>query len=95
MSIDKETVAKVAKLARIYLTDEEKSRMSGQLTKIFDWMEELKQVNTDGISEMSSVGGYILRARKDEITDGGIRDDVLANAPEKAFGCYVVPKVVE
>lgn len=99
MSIDNETVKKIAKLARINVTDDEVKNTADQLTKIFDWIEQLQEVNTDNVPEMAGVGNYTLRSRKDEIstngTGGNIQDKVLSNSPAKEFGCYVVPKVVE
>jgi len=95
MSIDKKTVTKVAKLARIRLSEQEVEKASNQLTRIFDWIEQLESVNTDDVTEMTGVGDYTLRMRRDIVRDGGIKDAVLENAPEKAFDCYVVPKVIE
>lgn len=95
MSIDANTVRKIAKLSRIALSDDETTHMAGELSSIFSWIEQLQQVNTDGIPEMAGVGNYTLRPREDVVNDGNIKDDVLANAPESAFDCYVVPKVVE
>ena len=95
MSIDKQTVAKVARLARIKITDEELDHYAPQLSGIIDWIEQLSEVDTDNTEPLPSPVNIPLRLRKDEITDGGYADDVLANAPEEMENFYVVPKVVE
>jgi len=95
MSIEKKQVEKIAKLSRIKLKDGEADKVSGDLNKIFDWIEQLQEVNTDNVPEMAGVGGYTLRTREDKIADGDIVDEVLKNAPESSYGCFVVPKVVE
>ncbi len=94
--INKKDVIKIAKLARIELTDGEVEKYSKDLSNIFHMIDSLNEVNTDNIQEMAGVGGYTLRLRdNDIIADGNIRDDVLANAPKSQFGCFVVPKVVD
>jgi aspartyl-tRNA(Asn)/glutamyl-tRNA(Gln) amidotransferase subunit C len=95
MSMDKATVANVARLARIKLTEEELDLYANELSGILDWIEQLQAVNTDGVQPMSSVVERLLPEREDVVTDGNIQEDVLANAPEAAHGYYVVPKVVE
>ncbi len=95
MSIDKATVAKIAHLARIKVPEQELERLAGDLTKILDWVEQLDEVDTDGVAPMTGVVAQKLRRRADEVTDGGIRDLVLANAPDTAEGFFAVPKVVE
>ncbi|WP_439514216.1 Asp-tRNA(Asn)/Glu-tRNA(Gln) amidotransferase subunit GatC [Oceanibaculum nanhaiense] len=95
MSMDKATVANVARLARIKLNEEELDLYTNELSGILDWIEQLQAVNTDGIEPMSSVVERLLPEREDVVTDGNIQEDVLANAPEAAHGYYVVPKVVE
>ena len=61
-----------------------------------NWIDQLSEVNTEGVEPMAGVGGFNLRTREvDEVTDGGKQKDVLANAPKNQFGCYVVPKVVD
>ena len=100
MSIDKETVAKISKLARINMTDAELERMVPELNGILDWVEQLGEVNVDGIEPMSAVIPNTLRLRDDVIdadpkTAGGRRDDVLANAPAAEHGFFGVPKVIE
>ncbi|MFN3461128.1 MAG: Asp-tRNA(Asn)/Glu-tRNA(Gln) amidotransferase subunit GatC [Oceanibaculum sp.] len=95
MSMDKATVANVARLARIRLNEEELDLYTRELSGILDWIEQLQAVNTDGVEPMSSVVERLLPEREDVVTDGNIQEDVLANAPEAAHGYYVVPKVVE
>ncbi|EKE68966.1 MULTISPECIES: Asp-tRNA(Asn)/Glu-tRNA(Gln) amidotransferase subunit GatC [Oceanibaculum] len=95
MSMDKATVANVARLARIKLNEEELDLYTKELSGILDWIEQLQAVNTDGVEPMSSVVERLLPEREDAVTDGNIQEDVLANAPEAAHGYYVVPKVVE
>ncbi len=94
--ISQKDIVKVAKLARIELREGEVEKFTGELKKIFGMIDQLSEVNTDNVPEMAGVGGYIMRSRKDdEIHDGNIRDEVLANAPKSQFGCFVVPKVVD
>ena len=95
MSIDKETVSKVAKLARIKITPEEEEKFAGELSGIMDWIELLGEVDATGVEPMTSVVDMKLHERADEVTDGGYADKVLANAPETQEGFFVVPKVVE
>jgi aspartyl-tRNA(Asn)/glutamyl-tRNA(Gln) amidotransferase subunit C len=95
MPVDKETVARIAMLARIRVADDELERLAGELNKIIGWVEQLDEVDTAGVAPMASVVDTKLRRREDRVTDGGIPDKVLANAPESADGFFVVPKVVE
>ena len=95
MSIDTGTVEKIARLARIRVTEEEKVKFASELNGIMQWIEQLQDVDTDGVEPMTSVVDMTLHMREDEITDGGIQEKVLANAPESAEGFFVVPKVVE
>jgi len=89
-------IKKIAKLSRISITDDEVEKFGGEISKIMDWIDQLSEVNTEGVKPIAGVGGYNLRYREvDEVTDGDKRDDVLANAPTSQFGCYVVPKVVD
>lgn len=95
MSITKEQVQKVAKLARIRVSDDECDKFAGELSNIFDWIEQLQEVDTDGVEPMSGVGSNSLRLREDAVTGGGDASRVLSNAPRAEFDCYAVPKVVE
>ncbi len=93
--MDKETVRKVAGLARIEMNDAELEAMAEKLGKIMGFVEQLGELNTDNVAPLASVVDIDLRLREDKITDGDCVDDVLANAPEKTQGFFVVPKIVE
>ncbi len=92
--LNQNDVRKIAKLARLRLTEGELEAYTGELNGILGWVEQLQAVNTDGVA-MAGVGQYTLRMREDKVTDGAIKEGVLANAPEAGFDCFVVPKVVE
>ena len=95
MSLDKETVMKVASLARLKITDEEADKYGPQLSNIIKFVKQLGEVDTDNVEPLASVVDITLRLREDEVTDGGYKDKILANAPEELEGYFVVPKVVE
>ena len=95
MAIDPKTVANIATLARIKVTDEEKAALAGELSGIMGWIEQLDAVDTAGVEPIASVIDAVLPWRKDAVTDGGYPEKVLANAPQAAPGFYAVPKVVE
>lgn len=95
MSVDKTTVQRIARLARIDVAEDRLEPMAAELSHILNWIEQLDEVNTDDVEPLSSVTGHALPMREDACTDGGIPEKVLANAPESASGFYVVPKVVE
>ena len=96
MSIDEKTVRKVAKLARIALAEERVAPMAAELNGIMAWIEQLNEVNIEGVEPMTSaVAGLSLPMRDDIVTDGDNPDWVLKNAPKAEDGFYVVPKVVE
>ncbi|UAK24853.1 Asp-tRNA(Asn)/Glu-tRNA(Gln) amidotransferase subunit GatC [Sphingomonas nostoxanthinifaciens] len=95
MSVDAAAVRKIASLARIAVTEAEVDAMTGELNNILGWVEQLGEVDTDGIEPLAAVIPNQLRLRDDVVTDGGIRDDVLANAPQAEHGFYAVPKVIE
>ncbi len=95
MSVDKATVARIAHLARIDVKDAEMETLVNELNNILTWVEQLGEIDTDDVPPMASVHDESLRWRADEVTDGGIRDEILANAPETSDGFFVVPKVVE
>jgi aspartyl-tRNA(Asn)/glutamyl-tRNA(Gln) amidotransferase subunit C len=96
MSIDEKTVRKVAKLARIALAEERVAPMAAELNGIMAWIEQLNEVNIEGVEPMTSaVEGLSLPMREDVVTDGDNPDCVLKNAPKAEDGFYVVPKVVE
>ncbi len=93
--MDIETVRKVARLARLKVTEDDLNRYGPQLTNILKFVEQLDEVDTASIEPLANVVDISLRLREDEVTDGGIQSEVLANAPEKMEGFFVVPKVVE
>lgn len=95
MSIDKATAAKIARLARIRLDDAQTESFAGELSGILNWVEQLGEVDTENVTPLANVNAMQLKRRKDEVTDGGCQDKVLANAPETTEGFFVVPKVVE
>jgi aspartyl-tRNA(Asn)/glutamyl-tRNA(Gln) amidotransferase subunit C len=95
MPLDKATVRHVATLARIRVADSELEHLAGELDHVLKWIEQLNEVNVDGVQPMASVVEMTLASREDRVADGGQPDEVLANAPEAAHGFFVVPKVVE
>jgi aspartyl-tRNA(Asn)/glutamyl-tRNA(Gln) amidotransferase subunit C len=95
MSLDISTVRAIATLARIDVQDEELVPLAGELSNILTFVEQLAQVDTTGVAPMSSVADQTLAMRPDRVTDGGIADKILANAPEAEEGFFTVPKVVE
>ncbi len=95
MSVDLATVKRVAHLARIALNDEEAERMMGELNGILGFVEQLSEVDVSGVEPMTSVTPMTMKKRKDEVTDGGKADDIVANAPETDRNFFLVPKVVE
>jgi aspartyl-tRNA(Asn)/glutamyl-tRNA(Gln) amidotransferase subunit C len=95
MSLDKATVAHIATLARVKLKDEDLERMAGELSNIITWVEQLGEVDTEGVAPMTSVVEMTLPRRDDVVADGSIPDDILANAPQSTRGFFTVPKVVE
>jgi len=95
MSIDAATVRKVARLARIRIKEDRVEPLATELSGILAWIEQLNEVDTAGVEPMTSVGHLKLPMREDVVSDGGIRDKLLANAPQEARGFFAVPKVVE
>ncbi|HLB79251.1 MAG TPA: Asp-tRNA(Asn)/Glu-tRNA(Gln) amidotransferase subunit GatC [Dongiaceae bacterium] len=95
MPLDKTAVAHIAALARIEVPDAELAALAGELSQILHWVERLAEVDTSAVEPMSSVVKMSLKRRPDVVTDGGIRDRILANAPETAQGFFAVPKVIE
>ena len=95
MSIDKDTVKHISKLARISLDEKKIDSLSKDLTSIMKFIENLNKLNTDKIEPLSSIINASLKSRKDEIKDGKIRDQILKNSPEKNDEFFVVPKVIE
>ena len=95
MSVNAETVRHVAKLARIAMSDGEVEALVPELNNILGWVDQLSEVNTDGVEPLTAVIANTLRLREDVVTDGNVRDDVLANAPNAEHGFFAVPKVIE
>lgn len=95
MAITTKDVTKIAKLSRIAVTDEEKETMTKELSSILNMVEELSKVDTGGTAGVASVLEQPLPWRKDDINDGNRPKDILANAPEQNYSCFVVPKVID
>ena len=95
MSIDKDTVKHIAKLARISLDEKKMNSLSKDLSSIMEFIEKLNELNTEKIVPLTSIIDASLRSRKDEVKDGKIRDQILKNSPEKNEEFFVVPKVIE
>lgn len=95
MSIDKETAAKVAKLARIRVEDDALPALAQEFNTILGFIEQLGEVDVEGVEPMTSVTPMRLKRREDQVTEGGMPDKVLSNAPDAREGFFAVPKVVE
>lgn len=95
MAIDAATVRKVAKLARIAEPEDRLEPLAKELSGILNWIEQLNEVDTDGVEPMTSAVAMALPMRDDVVTDGGDAAKVLSNAPKSVDGFFVVPKVVE
>ena len=95
MSVDADTVRRVAHLARITVGADEVEQLRGELNAILAFVEQLAEVNVEGVEPMTSVTPMAMKMRRDEVTDGGIADAILANAPAREDHFFTVPKVVE
>ena len=95
MSVDTATVRHIARLARIAMSDSEVEAMVPELNNILGWVEQLGEVDTDGVEPLTAVIDQKLRLRVDAVTDGDCRDSVIANAPDAQHGFFAVPKVIE
>ena len=95
MALDIAAVAKIARLARIEVSESDKQHVAQEISGILQWVEQLNEVNTDGVPQMTSVSAVKLPWRKDEVTDGNQTEAVVKNAPQSDYGCFVVPKVME
>tara|TARA_B110000902_G_C13859117_1_gene418304 strand:- start:286 stop:573 length:288 start_codon:yes stop_codon:yes gene_type:complete len=95
MSIDKDKIKHVSKLARISLDEKKTDVLAKDLSSIFKFIEQLNELNTDNVKPLSSILNEALRLRKDEVNDGKIREKVLENSPQKNEEFFVVPKVIE
>ena len=95
MSVNEQQVRHVAKLARLALGEAEIARMVPELNNILDWVEQLAEVDTDGVEPLTAVIDIPERLRDDVVDDGDIRDKILLNAPDAQHGFFAVPKVIE
>ena len=95
MSVDADTVRRVAHLARIAVAEDEVESLQGELNAILAFVEQLAEANVEGVEPMTSVTPMAMKMRKDEVTDGGIADAIMANAPAREDHFFLVPKVVE
>ncbi|UVC11373.1 Asp-tRNA(Asn)/Glu-tRNA(Gln) amidotransferase subunit GatC [Rhizobium sp. TH2] len=95
MSVDVATVKRVARLARLAVTEDEAVRMTGELNGILGFVEQLSEVDVAGVEPMTSVTPMAMKMRKDEVTDGNMADRIVANAPLTEQNFFEVPKVVE
>ena len=95
MSVDKDTVRRIARLARLAVPEEKLQPLAGELNGIFNWVEMLNEVNVGGVAPMTSVVAQKLKWREDKVTEGGEAEALMRNAPEHEGKFFVVPKVVE
>jgi aspartyl-tRNA(Asn)/glutamyl-tRNA(Gln) amidotransferase subunit C len=95
MSVDADTVRRIAHLARIAVAEDEVEHLKGELNAILAFVEQLAEVNVEGVEPMTSVTPMAMKKRRDEVTDGGIADDIVRNAPATEGHYFLVPKVVE
>jgi aspartyl-tRNA(Asn)/glutamyl-tRNA(Gln) amidotransferase subunit C len=95
MSLDPATVRRIATLARIHVEEADIPRLQAEINGILGWIEQLNDVNVEGIEPLTGAASMALKMRDDTVTDGGYPDKVLANAPDRAGDFYAVPKVVE
>lgn len=95
MEVDEGTVRRIARLARIKITDEEAKGLRKELSGILDWVEQLNEVDTGNVEPMTRVVPIQLKMRADQVTDGGVAEDIIKNAPVSDDHFFVVPKVVE
>jgi aspartyl-tRNA(Asn)/glutamyl-tRNA(Gln) amidotransferase subunit C len=95
MSVDQNTVRRIARLARIAVTDEDVPHLQGELNAILAFVEQLNEVDVEGVEPMTSVTPMAMKKRRDEVTDGGIPELIVRNAPSTEDNFFLVPKVVE
>lgn len=95
MSVDLQTVKRVARLARIAVSEDDAARMTGELNAILGFVEQLNEVDVSGVEPMTSVIPMEMKKRQDDVTDGNKADDIVANAPATDENFFLVPKVVE
>ncbi|MGH6866239.1 MAG: Asp-tRNA(Asn)/Glu-tRNA(Gln) amidotransferase subunit GatC [Methyloceanibacter sp.] len=95
MSVDRATVRRIARLARIAITDVEAGRLEKELSGILDWVAQLDEIDTSEVEPMTRVAAMTMKQRKDEVRDGFCADDIVKNAPKVDEHYFVVPKIVE
>jgi aspartyl-tRNA(Asn)/glutamyl-tRNA(Gln) amidotransferase subunit C len=95
MSVDRATVRRIARLARIAITDEEATRLETELSGILDWVAQLDELDTSNVEPMTRVEAMTMKKREDVVTDGFCADDIVKNAPKVDDHYFVVPKIVE
>jgi aspartyl-tRNA(Asn)/glutamyl-tRNA(Gln) amidotransferase subunit C len=95
MSVDRATVRRIARLARLAITEQEEGRLEQELSGILDWVAQLDEVDTATVPAMTRIAAMTMKMRQDEVTDGFCAADILKNAPEVDDGYFVVPKIVE
>lgn len=95
MSLDPATVRRIAALARIRVEEHEVATLQTEINTILGWIEQLNEVNVDGVEPLTGGARMAMKMRDDVVTDGGYPDQVLSNAPDRAGNFYAVPKVVE
>lgn len=95
MALTDKEVQKIAKLARIRLSAEEVPHYAGEINGILKWIEQLGEVNTEGVAPLASVSNQALPWRADVVNDGNKAEAILKNAPMQNYGCFAVPKVIE
>jgi len=95
MSVDADTIRRVAHLARIAVAEDEVEHLQGELNAMLAFLEQLAEVDVGGVEPMTSVTPMAMKMRKDAVTDGGIADAIMANAPAREDHFFLVPKVVE
>jgi aspartyl-tRNA(Asn)/glutamyl-tRNA(Gln) amidotransferase subunit C len=95
MAVDKETVRRIARLARLAVDEDQVAAMEAELNALLSWVEQLQEVDVEGVLPMTSVVEQRLKMRDDVVNDGGYADDLLKNAPQVEDRFFVVPKVVE
>jgi aspartyl-tRNA(Asn)/glutamyl-tRNA(Gln) amidotransferase subunit C len=95
MSVTNDQARHIARLARIAMSDDQLEQLVPELNNILGWVEQLSEVDTDGVEPLTAVIEQKLRLRDDAVTDGDCRDEILANAPDAQHGFFAVPKVIE
>ena len=95
MAVDQDTVKRIAKLARLSLDEEQIAAMETELNALISWVEQLQEVDVEGVAPLTSVVESRLKMREDAVTDGGYAADLMKNAPQSENHFFVVPKVVE